>query len=141
MDTPNDTDDPEQHYDRGCESEECENAEGALAAYRRCLASNPDHLDARINCGRLLHLAGQLGEAEGIYRAARRIDGTLLFNLAVLLQDQGRDGEAAQTYREALDADPDLADAHYNLACLYEEAGNTRDCIRHLMAYRRIVRD
>jgi tetratricopeptide (TPR) repeat protein len=85
-------------------------------------------------------LAGRLVEAEAMYRGAREADATLLFNVGVLLQDLDRDEEAAAAYREALAIDPDFADAHYNLACLHERAGNQRECIRHLMAYRRASR-
>ena len=127
-------------YERGCTLEDAEDAAAALAAYARCLAANADHMDARINCGRLLHVTGKLHEAERIYREARQVDATLLFNLGTLLEDLGREPEAAVAYREALDADPNLADAHYNLACLHERAGNERDCLRHLMAYRRATR-
>jgi tetratricopeptide (TPR) repeat protein len=132
--------DVQQHYQQGCRSEEGGDVEAALEAYRRCLSANRDHVDARINCGRLLHLAGRLVEAEAMYRGAREADATLLFNVGVLLQDLDRDEEAAAAYREALAIDPDFADAYYNLACLHERAGNQRECIRHLMAYRRASR-
>ena len=130
----------EDDYESGCAFEEADDAAAALAAYERCLAVNADHDDARINCGRLLHLAGRLADAERMYREVKRSNATVLFNLAVLLEDLGRDPEAIDLYREALDADPSLADAHYNLACLHERMGNERDCLRHLMAYRRATR-
>ncbi len=133
-------DDGVDDYERACALEDADNAAAALAAYEQCLAANADHMDARINCGRLLHMTGKWHEAERIYRAARQVDATLLFNLGTLLEDLGREPEAAVAYREALDADPTLADAHYNLACLHERAGNERDCLRHLMAYRRATR-
>jgi tetratricopeptide (TPR) repeat protein len=111
--------------------------EAAIAAYQRCLAANTGHLDARVNCGRLLHLAGRLMDAEKIYREAPEADATLLFNLAVLLEDSGREEEAMQAYRGALEIDSGLADAHFNLARLHERAGNRRESFRHLLAYKR----
>ena len=42
-------------------------------------------------------------------------------------------------YREALALDPQLADAHFNLARLHERAGNPKDALRHLLAYRRLM--
>jgi tetratricopeptide (TPR) repeat protein len=96
-------------------------------------------LEARANCGRLLHLAGRLGDAEKIYREAPQPDATVLFNLAVLLEDSGREDEAMQVYRRALELDPELADAHFNLARLHERAGNRRESFRHLLAYRRTI--
>ncbi len=129
-------DDGSSHYDRGYELE-ADDPEAAIAAYQRCIAVNVAHLEARVNCGRLLHLAGRLAEAEKIYRGAAEPDGTLLFNLAVLLEDSGRENEALQVYRQALEIDPELADAHFNLARLHERAGNRRESFHHLLAYKR----
>jgi tetratricopeptide (TPR) repeat protein len=86
---------------------------------------------------RLLHLAGRLAEAEQMYRQALEPDATLLFNLGVLLEDLGREAEAMQVYRQALDLEPNLADAHFNLARLHERAGNRRESFRLLLAYKR----
>lgn len=129
-------DDSAVHYASAYELEEGDPV-AAIAAYERCLAANKDHLHARLNCGRLLHLAGRLAEAEKIYRQASEPDATLLFNLAVLLEDFGRQDEAMQVYRQALQLEPDLADAHFNLARLHELAGNRRESFRHLLAYKR----
>jgi len=35
--------------------------------------------------------------------------------------------------------EPELADAHYNLALLYERTGRARDAVKHLAIYRRLV--
>ncbi len=128
-------DDP---YTIGCSLED-DNPEGAIAAYERCLASNAGHHEARLNCGRLLHLAGRLAAAERIYRDAQHHDATLLFNLGVLLEDMDREAEAMHAYRDALDLDPAFADAHFNLARLQERANNPRAALRHLLAYRRLL--
>ena len=63
-------DDSASHYDRAYELED-DDPEAAIEAYQRCLAAKEDHLEARPNCGRLLHLAGRLAEAERIYRGRR----------------------------------------------------------------------
>jgi tetratricopeptide (TPR) repeat protein len=52
----------------------------------------------------------------------------------------GRLAEATAAYERALQADPDFADAHGNLAGLHERAGRTADAIRHLKAYRTLLR-
>jgi tetratricopeptide (TPR) repeat protein len=113
--------------------------EAARAAYEACLQADPQHLEARINLGRLLHLAGRLSEAERVYRSAERAEPLLTFNLAVLLEDLGREPDAILTYREALALDPQLADAHFNLARLYERARDPKASLRHLLAYRRMI--
>jgi tetratricopeptide (TPR) repeat protein len=126
----------DQHYDDAYELEASDPV-AAIAAYERCLASHKGHAEARLNCGRLLHLAGRLGEAERMYRDSDGTDAALLFNLGVLLEDLGREQEAMQTYRQVLERDPGFADAHFNLSRLHELAGNRRESFRHLLAYKR----
>jgi len=68
----------------------------------------------------------------------------LVFNLAVLLEDLDREPDAITAYREALALDPQFADAHFNLARLYERARDERArdpkaSLRHLLAYRRMI--
>jgi len=111
----------------------------AHEAYEAALRADPNHVEARINLGRLLHTQGLLPEAERIYRAAARTEPMLAFNLAVLLEDLGREPDAILAYRETLGLDPLFADAHFNLARLYERAKNPKASLRHLLAYRRMM--
>ena len=124
------------HFEAALGLEEADPA-AARAAYEACLASDAQHLEARLNLGRLLHLDGRLEEAETVYRGAPSSEAVLCFNLAVLLEDFGREDEAMAEYRRALALDPAFADAHFNLARLHERAGNSKDALRHLLAYRR----
>ncbi len=112
---------------------------GACAGYEASLAADPRHLEARINLGRLLHIEGRLAEAEQVYRGAHQPEPLLMFNLAVLLEDLHRESDAIVAYREALALDPQLADAHFNLALLYDRARNPKASLRHLLAYRRMI--
>ena len=60
------------------------------------------------------------------YRAALKArpgHPTAAFNLGTALEDLGRWSEAIGAYRKALDADGDFADAHFNLAQLYQKTG------------------
>lgn len=114
----------------------------ALDAYQRVVTREPAYTAAWINRGRLLHALGRMSEAETLYRLALErcgADGLLLFNLAVLLEDLERPSAALETYQSAIDAEPGLADAHYNLARLYEHLGDARHAIRHLGHYRRLT--
>jgi tetratricopeptide (TPR) repeat protein len=128
----------DEHFAKALELEESD-ADAACAAYAACLAADPRHTEARLNLGRLLHLAGRLSEAEQVYRGAEETDPLLAFNLGVLLEDLGRESDAITAYREALGQDPAFADAHFNLARLYERAGDARNSLRHLLAYRRLM--
>jgi tetratricopeptide (TPR) repeat protein len=66
-------------------------------------------------------------------------DPNLLFNLALVLEDTGRELEAADMYRRALAQDEDFADAHFNLARLYQQLQMPRAAIRHWNCYRRLT--
>jgi tetratricopeptide (TPR) repeat protein len=116
-------------------------AHQARELYAACLEADPNYVEARINLGRLLHLAGRLEGAERVYRAAPQPDPLLAFNHAVLLEDLGREPDAIRAYRETLALDPEFADAHFNLARLYERAKDPQSSLRHLLAYRRATHD
>jgi len=99
-------------------------------------------LEDDIDRGYALHQSGELQAAEEAYREALKVwgpDPLLLFNLGVLLEDQGRKTEAAQSYQAALAADPRMADCHYNLALLCEQLGRPQEAIRHMSQYRKLV--
>jgi tetratricopeptide (TPR) repeat protein len=131
-------DSADDHFTRGFSLEDTD-PQAAREAYQACLKSDPNYLEARINLGRLLHMAGNLEGAEQVYRAAAETEPLLSFNLGVLLDDLGREPDAILAYREALALDPELADAHFNLARLYERARDPQASLRHLLAYRRMI--
>ena len=60
----------------------------------------------------------------------------VLYNLGVLLDDMKRGTEAIDAYARALRVDPEMADAHYNLALLYEKLGRPKEAIRHMARFR-----
>jgi tetratricopeptide (TPR) repeat protein len=127
------------HYLRGRKLEE-RDAAAARSAYEACLAGDCRHLEARINLGRLLHLEGNLREAEKIYRGAEEPSAILLFNLGILLEDLKRELEAVEAYQQAIIHDPGMADAHFNLSALHERLGHAQAAFRHLLAYHRLMR-
>jgi tetratricopeptide (TPR) repeat protein len=132
----------EDWYRVGCTREDEGDSDGAIAAYRRALAADEGHTDARINLGRLLHERGEAAEAVLQYRRvleARPHDAIALFNLGVALEDQELLNEAADAYERAVGADPKAADAHYNLAGVYERIGDRAAAIRHLRAYKKLT--
>ena len=129
----------DQLFEQAGELEESD-PQQAIGLYRRCLELDDAHLEARINCARLLHLSGKFELAEQLYRTEaclRHADA--LFNLGVLLEDTGRSEQAIDSYLAAITIDPEFADAHYNLARLYEIQGNDPHMIRHLRQYRTLV--
>jgi tetratricopeptide (TPR) repeat protein len=129
-------------YQWGCDLEDGA-PDQARDAYLRALAQEPGHAGAHLNLGRLHHEAGELREAEVHYRAALH-DGDrrslASYNLGVVLEDEGLPDDALLAYARAIEADPSLADAHHNLANLLERLNRPTDALRHLNAYRRLVR-
>lgn len=129
-------------YSRGRELEE-DAPERALEAYRRAVELDPEHADAHLDLGRLLHEGDDSEGAEPHYRRAMALrpdDMVAAFNLGVALQDLERPEEAIAAYHQALEADPRCADAHYNLSGLYEGQGNELGALRHLKSYRALTR-
>ena len=129
-------------FEMGCDLEE-RSAQEAIEAYEQALRLDPDHSDAHVNLGRLLHEDGAPAAAEHHYRTALEIDAgheTALFNLGVALEDLGHLNEAIETYKRALQVDPDNADAHYNLAGIYERRGDKAAALRHMKAYAKMQR-
>lgn len=128
-------------FEQALALDEANDVENACTAYRNALRDDDRHLNAYVNLGRCLHANGRLADAEATYReglAKCGVDETLLFNLAVVLEDLDRHDEAASTYRAALEQAPDMADAHYNLALLCEAQGRPQEALRHLNAYRKL---
>lgn len=111
-------------------------------AYERALISNPYHVEALVNLGRLLHIRGELPGAIAHYRKALNIDatsGVAAFNLGVALEEVDDALEAIAAYEMAVEVKPEMADAHYALGRLYEHIGESQLALRHWSAYRRLL--
>ncbi|PYQ31493.1 MAG: hypothetical protein DMF57_14430 [Acidobacteria bacterium] len=133
--------DAEGWYDVACDLE-ITSPEDARSAYERVLELDPDHIDAHVNLGRILHEAGAPAAAEEHYRRARELDARheiAAFNHGVALEDLGRVRDAIAAYERAIELDADNADAHFNLAGLYEKRGEKAAALRHLSAYRQLT--
>ena len=135
------TDETDDLYDVACEVE-TSSPEDAREVYERLLGIDPNHVDAHVNLGRLLHEDGAPAAAEKHYRRALDLDPDheiAAFNLGVALEDLGRFKDAIDAYLRALELDPQNADAHFNLAGLYERRGEKAAALRHLKTYRRLT--
>lgn len=113
----------------------------AMMLYERAVERDACQIAAWTNWGRLLHVQGDLRKAESIYKkgiASCGPDPLLMFNYGVLLEDLCRVEAAMEAYRSAVEHDPTLADAHYNLARLYESSGKLQHAVRHYGQYRRL---
>ncbi len=121
---------------------ECAAPQEAKRAYESALELDPNHADAHVNLGRLLHAECRTAEAATHYEQALESQpehATAAFDLGVALEDLDRPSDAIRAYERAIRSDPRYADAHYNLAALYEKAGKPAAALRHLASYRRIA--
>ena len=149
-------------YAEGC-AQEATDPVRAMVAYERALAGRPDLADAYNNLGRVLHDQRDRGisdtgpdalpACESYYRLAICADPEVAlywFNLGVSVEDSDpvrRASEAIAAYERALELDPTMADAHFNLARLLEVVGRKsrdelvlRRAVRHLVRYRDLGR-
>src|SRR5260370_42543181 len=102
---PQSTCSADEHYTRAFALEDAD-PDRARAAYEACLEADPDHVEARNNLGRLLHIAGRLDEAEQVFRAAHKPEALLVFNLGVSLESLDRELGALVADLEALALEP-----------------------------------
>ena len=87
---------------------------GAVAAYRRAVAANPDSGDAVFRLAYLLDLSGEEDEALALYErlvATPPAPVNALINLAVLYEDRENYAAAERALRQVLDTDPNHARA------------------------------
>jgi tetratricopeptide (TPR) repeat protein len=131
----------DEWFDEGLNREEEEHYTEAAEAFRRAVELRPDFADAWYSLGNALTDAGDLEAAEQAYREALRHDAGnswAWYNLAGVLLDLERLDDAITALECGLDVAPTFADAHYNLALCYEQAGRRREARSHWETYLRL---
>jgi tetratricopeptide (TPR) repeat protein len=134
--------DPKSVHERALALEATDPA-AAEAAYLQALALAPDLEDAYLDLGAMLDAASRHAELLRLCDAGLQHcpqSALLHFNRGVALDHQGQLTDAAASYQHSLVLDPTLADAHFNLAKLYQQTGDERGALRHYSAYRRLQR-
>jgi tetratricopeptide (TPR) repeat protein len=134
--------DPQSIFEQALSLEATDPA-AAEEAYLQALALAPNLEDAYLNLGAMWDAAGRYADLLRLSDAAlQHCEGSALihFNRAVALDHLERLDEAAASYERSLQIDPTLADAHFNLAQLRQQAGDERGALRHYSAYRRLQR-
>ena len=129
--------DSDDWYNLGLDMEDTEPAQ-APAAYQRSIALNPGNADAHVNLGRLYQGSGDVKRATRHYQLALNAapDHQLAsYNLGTVFDELGEIDAALAYYRMA----PDIPDAHYNLARIFELRGDEVATRRHMRNYKQLL--
>jgi tetratricopeptide (TPR) repeat protein len=115
-------------------------AEGHLAEAVRLKANYPDALG---NLGLCWARQGRLLEAAELFQRSlkARPDGSVHYNFANLLSQQGDSEQAEARYKAALQLKPGLVEAWYNLGALQAKRGKTQEAAQNYTAALRIKPD
>ena len=112
--------------------------EAALAHHEAALHLAPDHFWAEVAAAGLAHQMGRREYALTLYRHALTVQSghahtaAILVNVGVILKDLVRLPEAVAAYRQSLEADPNIAETHYNLGLALYEMGLVDEAEKHL---------
>ena len=105
--------------------------DGALAAFDRMIALDPNHAQGHASTGLALVYAGRAAEALGCFAKAMRLDphypGVVLHFEAQAHFSLGNDEAAAQLLRERIARDPRTDSSRLLLAACYGQLGRTDD--------------
>ena len=106
--------------------------EGAFDAYKKALELKADDAAYHNNYGLLLARAKKFDEAKTELNMAATLDppgaGKYFFNLGAVLVNGGNYGQAEEAFKQAITADPNYADAHYQYGvALMAKATTTAD--------------
>jgi tetratricopeptide (TPR) repeat protein len=105
--------------------------DGALAAFDRMIALDPNHAQGHASTGLALVYAGRAAEALGCFAKAMRLDphypGVVLHFEAQAHFSLGNDEAAAQLLRERIARDPPTDSSRLLLAACYGQLGRTDD--------------
>ncbi len=118
-------DDPRLLLERGNLAADRGRDSDALRLYEAALGLDPEGVEARVNAAMVHGRLGDPAQAEALLREASQRapdDPAVNLDLGLLLAGLGRTDEAEAALRRALEADPDLAVAAYNLCALAGEA-------------------
>ena len=129
--------DSDDWYNLGLELEEVD-PNKAPDAYRQAINLDPENADAHVNLGRLCQLRGDLKSAKRHYQRALETTAShqlAYYNMGTVFDELDEIDLAVKFYRKA----QSVADAHYNLARIYEIRGDRLSSLRHLRQYRRLM--
>ncbi len=129
--------DSDDWYNLGLDLEDVD-SDKALEAYARSIVLDSGNADAYVNLGRLYQMRGDLKSAKRHYQQAlgpAPRHQLALYNLGTVFDELDELDAALGYYRQA----PDIPDAHYNLARIFEMRDDQLASRRHMRRYRILV--
>jgi tetratricopeptide (TPR) repeat protein len=126
---------PPEAYARAVALQQAGDREGAAAAYRELLKTQPSHIAARSNLGVVLAQLGRYEEAIEAYRAALTVDPAqhrIRLNLGIALYKATRYADAVPELAAVRTAQPDNLQARYLEADCYLRMGAPKKVIELL---------
>src|SRR5579884_2141174 len=101
--------------------------DAAIDAYKKVLALNPNEAAIYNQLGNIYGAEKKIPEATDMLTKAAQLDPSLAakayYNMGANLVNAGNSDQAAQFFQKAIEADPNYADAHYQLGiCLMGKA-------------------
>jgi Tfp pilus assembly protein PilF len=106
----------------------------AIEHLRRAIQIDPAYVTARNNLGVVLKDARRLDEANAVLRDALKMaprNVGLLVNQALIQLADNQPEQARETLIRAIGEQPTHAEANFNLAILYDEAGSYTKALEH----------
>ena len=129
------------YYNLGVIYQEKKDYDEAINYYKKALRYDPSNHNMQNILGMALYTKGQLNgdvsslrESEKVFRQILKFhpnDFGSYCNLGSALKLQGKMTEAIDSYRKAVDLNPDFTEAHYNLGVALQETGHGDEAIRY----------
>ena len=119
--------------------------EDAVASFEKAIALRPDDVGFYQNMGVLFAKMGKEDDAQAAFGKAAELnpEGSAVnfFNLGATLVNSGKLVEAIDAFKRAVEADPDYAEAYYELGICYVGRGQVQETLDVLQKYIEIGSD
>jgi tetratricopeptide (TPR) repeat protein len=115
----------------------------ALQTYQKAIAVKPDDAALYTNMGVLLSKMGKNAESQEAFKKAATLNPASsaqnFYNIGATLVNNGKTAEAAESFKQAIAADPNFAEAYYQLGmCLSGKTETMPEAIKSFETYIKI---
>ena len=115
----------------------------ALEIYKKAIGLRPDDAALYTNMGVILSKMGKDAESQEAFKKAASLNPASsaqnFYNIGATLVNNGKTDEAAESFKQAIAADPNFAEAYYQLGmCLSGKTETMPDAIKAFESYLKI---